>query len=337
MAAIRMGPWFAVCALAALLFFAVPATAGHVNCGDTITTDTTLDSDLLNCSADGVIIGADDITLDLNGNLIDGSSTRPGVNNEAGYDGVTVADGEIRDFAAPVSLQDASENTIEHITTNGSRFQITDSSDNVLRRNAGRAGVFIFGNSDRNIVERNVIENHDISLIANTFTVEYPDDNVIAMNVITGGDAATINLIHAIRTVIARNDVTSAATLTGPMSISQSASTVVERNRIRGGDFGVVVGGFSTSTSLIGNDVSGALFDGISILNTTNTVLDGNTSSQNGEDGIDVESSSTTITKNTANDNGDYGIEAVPGVTDGGGNKARGNGNPAQCLNVSCH
>jgi hypothetical protein len=26
----------------------------------------------------------------------------------------------------------------------------------------------------------------------------------------------------------------------------------------------------------------------------------------------------------------------VPGVTDGGGNKARGNGNPAQCLNVTC-
>ena len=33
-----------------------------------------------------------------------------------------------------------------------------------------------------------------------------------------------------------------------------------------------------------------------------------------------------------ANDNGDLGIEAVSGVTDGGGNRARGNGNPAQCV-----
>jgi hypothetical protein len=49
-----------------------------------------------------------------------------------------------------------------------------------------------------------------------------------------------------------------------------------------------------------------------------------------------VRSASTTLTKNTANDNGDLGIEAVPGVIDGGGNRARGNGNPAQCLNVSC-
>jgi uncharacterized membrane protein len=31
-----------------------------------------------------------------------------------------------------------------------------------------------------------------------------------------------------------------------------------------------------------------------------------------------------------------FGIEAVPGVTDGGGNKASGNGNPLQCLNVFC-
>jgi len=46
--------------------------------------------------------------------------------------------------------------------------------------------------------------------------------------------------------------------------------------------------------------------------------------------------SSVVLTRNTANDNGDFGIEAVLGVTDGGGNKASGNGNPLQCLNVFC-
>ena len=34
--------------------------------------------------------------------------------------------------------------------------------------------------------------------------------------------------------------------------------------------------------------------------------------------------------------NGDLGIEAVPGVTDGGGNRARHNGNVAQCTSVAC-
>jgi hypothetical protein len=39
----------------------------HVGCGDTITTDTTLESDLVNCPNNGIVIGADNITLDLNG------------------------------------------------------------------------------------------------------------------------------------------------------------------------------------------------------------------------------------------------------------------------------
>jgi hypothetical protein len=30
------------------------------------------------------------------------------------------------------------------------------------------------------------------------------------------------------------------------------------------------------------------------------------------------------------------GIAAVPGTHDGGGNRAAGNGNPAQCLNIVC-
>ena len=32
----------------------------------------------------------------------------------------------------------------------------------------------------------------------------------------------------------------------------------------------------------------------------------------------------------------DLGIEAVFGVIDGGGNRARGNGDPRQCVNIFC-
>ena len=52
------------------------ALASHVSCGDTITTDTTLDSDLVNCPNNGIVIGADNITLDLNGHTIDGDGRR---------------------------------------------------------------------------------------------------------------------------------------------------------------------------------------------------------------------------------------------------------------------
>jgi hypothetical protein len=68
----------------------------------------------------------------------------------------------------------------------------------------------------------------------------------------------------------------------------------------------------------------------------TDTLLAGNIAIGAADDGIDVDSPATTLTRNLALHNGDLGIEAVAGVTDGGGNKARGNGNPAQCTNIAC-
>jgi hypothetical protein len=55
-----------------------------------------------------------------------------------------------------------------------------------------------------------------------------------------------------------------------------------------------------------------------------------------GGSGILVGSPSTTLTRNQARHNHDLGIEAVEGVIDGGGNRASGNGDPRQCVNVKC-
>jgi hypothetical protein len=48
-----------------------------------------------------------------------------------------------------------------------------------------------------------------------------------------------------------------------------------------------------------------------------------------------VRPSDHVVRANVANYNGDLGIEVI-GSIDGGGNRARGNGNPLQCLNVEC-
>jgi parallel beta-helix repeat protein len=73
-----------------------------VSCGDTITTDTTLDSDLVDCPNAGIVIGADDITLDLNGHTIDGIGGDVGVslfdNDGVTHEGITVKNGSIRQF-----------------------------------------------------------------------------------------------------------------------------------------------------------------------------------------------------------------------------------------------
>jgi len=67
-------------ALVLAVSIALLASAGLVGsgwavpivCGDTITVSTTLTADIGPCAQDGLIIGADGITLDLNGHRISG-------------------------------------------------------------------------------------------------------------------------------------------------------------------------------------------------------------------------------------------------------------------------
>src|SRR6476619_6929393 len=65
-----------LCAVLTVAAFVVPgsgqALASNVSCGATITTNTKLDSDLTNCPSNGIVIGADNITLDLNGHTVGG-------------------------------------------------------------------------------------------------------------------------------------------------------------------------------------------------------------------------------------------------------------------------
>jgi hypothetical protein len=48
------------------------ASAQSLTCGQVIVEDTTLQNDLSDCSGDGIVIGADGITLDLNGHTVAG-------------------------------------------------------------------------------------------------------------------------------------------------------------------------------------------------------------------------------------------------------------------------
>ena len=70
----------AITALVGAIFALAPgaAQAADPACGDTITTDTTLHADLVNCPGDGLVIGANNITLNLNGHRSTGLGTLSG-------------------------------------------------------------------------------------------------------------------------------------------------------------------------------------------------------------------------------------------------------------------
>jgi parallel beta-helix repeat protein len=305
-----------------------------------ITQDTKLDSDLLNCPGDGIVIGADGITLDLNGHLIDGTgfpTSGAGVDNNAGRDGVTITGGRIQQFAAGVQLTNASDNVITRLTVTASPIGISvqgDSDRNVISRNAiDGGGIGLLGDTDANLIERNTIANPigpGIQVL-NGFPLTPPEQNRVERNTVTGGGEG-ISLDGAIETAVERNTVS--GTQRG-ISVTGFRNRIFQ-NAVSNNQSGIVFGQ-AFETGVVKNDVSGNTGDGINVGSVAqNTLLDQNTTNRNGDDGIDVESASTTLTQNTANFNADLGIEAVPGVTDGGGNKARGNGNPDQCLNVTC-
>jgi parallel beta-helix repeat protein len=145
-------------------FFALgagSAVANHVQCGQTITQDTTLDSDLIDCSGYGIVIGADNITLKLGGHRIDGALTSSvGINNNAGYDNVQVKGGVVRGFSTGVELTEADNGSLWHVRLIGNRglaILLSDSNENRIEKNSifGNGGALYLSNSHNNRIRRN--------------------------------------------------------------------------------------------------------------------------------------------------------------------------------------
>ena len=102
----------------ALTLFAGPAMAKSplttVHCGQTLTQSVKLANDLTNCPAPGLAIGADAITVDLNGHTIDGVVTQtdtcrvlpfgiPGIDT-GGHNGLTIKNGTVQQFLNGIAV-----------------------------------------------------------------------------------------------------------------------------------------------------------------------------------------------------------------------------------------
>ncbi len=303
------------------------ALAAPLRCGDRITVDTTLHADLVGCRNNGIVIGADDITLDLNGHRIDGDNALVercpricdvGVVND-GHNDVRIKDGDIRQFGVGVLLLGARRNGLSDLATSGNVFSgivLAETAGSSVRwskavGNAGpdSSGITLFESHNNRIAYNRLFHNADSGII-----LIRSNRNYVANNVVRGNSVDGINL-EGNRNVIAGNRVVrNSITVTLFTEGAQAVGNVVRRNVVRRAPHnGISIDRAIERTVVKRDHVFGAEVHGILVGNPT-----------------------TTVTRNEARYNGRLGIKAVRGTIDGGGNRASGNGDPRQCVNISC-
>jgi parallel beta-helix repeat protein len=207
--------------------------------------------------------------------------------------------------------------------------------------NAASTGIFLFGND--NLVSGNtMVDTGAQGILINTVPNE-PGPfirNQLLSNRVSGGgrafSASQISVHNAVGTLV-RGNVVAGRNSTPGIFLENDAESTVDGNVATSNGEGILVRG-DTSRTTLANNVTDENNFGISVqAPASNTVVDGNEASHNTADGINVGAPSTTLENNAAYFNGRWGIAATPGVTDGGGNRAAGNGVPAQCTsNIHC-
>jgi parallel beta-helix repeat protein len=216
--------------LAGALASAGPATAKPpptVKCGDTLTRSVKLTADLTNCPADGLVIGAAGITVDLNGHTIDGSvteapdcDTQPsgsvGIGN-AGYAGLTVMDGTIQQFGtgfqAGSDTAGMAHSSLHDLTVRDNRF----------------AGIGL-GSGQRLNNDNRIVANHVYDNGCDGIGLTNAQDNLVARNRLHGNNNG-ITICCSDRNVV-RDNLVSHNAETGILVCCESADTRVEENEV---------------------------------------------------------------------------------------------------------
>lgn len=314
--------------VALVAWMMVPESASAANCGDgvatcvcgdTVVADTTLDSDLTCTTTPGLIIGAADITIDLDGHTLSSGGVFcafcHGVRNgdsdpdpepfqagtSVGFDDVTIKNGTIDGFEQGIRGWKVSEFKIEDVTLTGqassNAIDVIDSEDVkvenvtiVIPASSGAEGIRLESVEDAKVEKVSVTGG---SVGVNFACAPCPDD-----------EGPTTGAIED-------------STFTGNgngILLAETTDAKVEDNVVSGtGGTGILVGlGFLSGFPAISgvkleeNEVSGSVSgSGIVLVKTTSSTVEENMSTGNAGNGIRLILSSTgnEIEENTATGN----------------------------------
>lgn len=297
----------------------IPAVAGVVSCGATLTSDTVLTADLLNCTSLGIAVGADGITLNCQGHAISGTPPNP-FNQGTGIrlafrQNVTVENCEVRSFFYG--------------------FELYNSSRSVLFRNTSHdnfSGFCVYNGSSRNLIRNNTAhDNNGVGTCAGGISLEAASNNNITSNlvyanvegvILRGGSSNLLsyNIAYANSdglTVggsgsIARSNVVYGTGISGGTTgilLIGAASCTVERNDIHDDQYGIFVGGGSVNNVLSGNKLYRNQ-DGFNVGHSSN-MFSSNLVYANTRDGFRIiYANSSTVVSNYVVNNA-FGIESL--------------------------
>ena len=305
----------AVTTLLAGLAMAVPAQAAILACGQTITQNTTLDNDLGPCPGHGIIVGADNITFDLNGHTI---SAGTGLGEGAGVlikgrTGVTVTNGTVTRFDIGVAIDLGSNNTVSRIIA---RDNIGGGPNAI-----GGDGIAIMSSRGNRILDSQTINNAPYSGIGlysrrdsqHPGTPGVARDNLIARNFV-GNNIIGRNLVNPLDTdndgIRVENDAVfntfqdnrvTGNGLDGISLFADTADNIVRGNQVDGN-------GFYRTTARRGSGI-------IVFTRSTRNLVENNMVTRNADSGIDIRPPLSTFpgaTNNRILNNTAVGNSALP-------------------------
>ena len=293
----------AIAAAGALALSASPAVAhtrAKIKCGQTLTQSVRLTDDLVNCPGDGLVIGADGITVDLGGRTLDGVPFAPGCEfrpgttgvRNPGYDRVTISNGTIRQFDVGVNAgsdtNGMSDSRVHDLMLRevgsgialGSGAGAAATAGNRIDHNDVR-GVGCGTGIDLNTGRGNRVANNrvrDVGLGILICCGDLDDGNVVARNDVarSAGDAVLVFFSGATR--VTDNEFSDLGGA-GVAVIGASPDTVVANNRIvRAQGPGILAEADEVATGdrIVGNALV-AVGDGIILFGIDRSLVTGNT------------------------------------------------------------
>ncbi len=340
-----------------------PPIAAGANelCGQTVTESTTLGADQT-CTGDGLIIVGDGLTIDLGGFTLSGDGDAGDVGIDvSGAPHVTIRNGTVRGFSIGVGTQSAPSLVVKlsDVTLRGNVvYGIAPGTSTLI---VDRCSVL--ENGIGLVHDSQTLKITSTAFVANTGSAMEIHSNVATLkNVVSVGNGdhglrltgsggkisvrsslfarnglagvfvhdeftAPPGKISVMKCTIAGNG-TDGVLLNGDFDAQHRVTVTVAGNLITGnGASGVHVTSDSDRTVVSANRIIGNADDGVTIDATSDdTVVKGNTVVGNAHDGISTANSTATLAKNVVNANYDAAIDAPAGALDGGGNRARANG-----------